>query len=78
MNIAKLISEHIPEAFVEHAITVVSQTGAQHSDQGIARNAAVPEIQHHLHVGENVARLLVEIAVLALKTQGGSGSTPER
>lgn len=78
MNIAKLISDHIPEAFVEHAIGVVRQKAAEGGDPVLRRAGAVQETQQHLHVGENVARLLVEIAVLALKTQGGAGFTAGR
>jgi hypothetical protein len=78
MNIAKLIADHIPEAFVEHAIAVVRQKDATLTDATARRERAVPDIQEGLHVRENVARLLVEIAVLALKTQSGAGMTADR
>jgi len=77
VNIAKLVADHIPPTFIEEAVRVVKDTGVRLADNTNRREQAVEFLQHGLHVPEHLGRVLVELAVFALKHHGDTDASPQ-
>jgi hypothetical protein len=73
MNLIELVSKHVPEPFFNEAVKVVQAPPVEAKTNESKREWAVSALKGTLHVSENIARVLVELAVLYLQTQGGAG-----
>jgi hypothetical protein len=70
MNVVDLVTRHIPEGWFAQAVTVVTSVAGRMVDNDTKREAAVTLLRDMLHVSEHVARVLVELGVLSIKTSG--------
>lgn len=74
MNVAKLVTDYISDLFFAEAQRTVEQAQARRLDNTQGREWAVKSLQKELLAPEHIARLLVELAVLARKHEGAPGA----
>ena len=70
MKVVDVVTKHIPAAWFDHAVGVVAALAARSVSNDTKRDVAIEMLQKQLHVPEHLARVLVELGVLAVKTSG--------
>jgi hypothetical protein len=73
IDAAALVTQHVPPQFLAEAVRAVDQAAQTHVTNTDRREWAVQFLRNHLHTPEYLARLLVELAVAAVKTQRNEG-----
>jgi hypothetical protein len=77
MTLLELVAKTIPQPWLREALRVVGDAASMFMADATRRNWAIERLTSTLHIGEHVARLLLELAVAARKNDVRDLGTPE-